>query len=66
MDAHRTPEDQSRLAKHVARKIFEAPCDSQPDAVKRIQFRDIAERDYGGLCEEALVGVITRALRDFK
>lgn len=65
-DAHRSPDDQRKLAKYLARKIFEAPHGCDPDEVKRLQFRGLGERDMGGLCEGALSNFIRQALRDYK
>jgi hypothetical protein len=62
-----TKQQQADLAKYLARKIFECPADVGPHDVARIAFRGDAphvsqERDFGGLCEEALANVILEAL----
>lgn len=59
-------EERTKLAKHLARKIFEAPYGCKPDDVFRLQFRGRHERDLGGVCEGALVSVIRDALETFK
>jgi hypothetical protein len=60
-----TRDDAIKLAKHVARKVFEAG--SCPHRIAtRIQFMSGQwpdnEKPQGGLCEEALAGIITDAL----
>lgn len=54
-----------QTAKHLARAVFE--CGSEPNAViTRIQFMSGRwpdnEKERGGLCEQALVGVLADAL----
>lgn len=62
--------DVGELSTYLARKIFEAPILCGKTDVTRICFKgDVSpntgqERDYGGLCEDALIGVIRRALED--
>lgn len=58
------PEQSSKeqLAKYLARKVFECPAGSEPDDVRRIQFRGVGEIDMGGLCEAALARVLLKAL----
>lgn len=59
-------EERSKLAKYLARKIFEAPYGCKPDDVFRLQFRGRHERDMGGVCEGALAAVIKTALKEYK
>lgn len=59
---HRTPDE---LARKIARAIFETG-DETHDTVQRIQFMGGTYPDHetalGGLCEVALMQVITRVL----
>jgi hypothetical protein len=59
----------NELAKRLARKMFECPTCAEPTDVLRIAFkgngmRKGEERDFGGLCEAALVDVIEAGLQE--
>lgn len=64
-----TAEQNASLATYLARKVFECSAVAAKYEVKRIAFKGQrntlgVESDYGGLCEDALVGVIRRALEE--
>lgn len=59
-------EKQRRLARYIARKIFEAPYGCKPKDVRRIEFRAVGGRSMGGFCESALAQHIAEAMETFK
>ena len=73
MSEHIPADDEyMRLARYLARKVFEAPAGANPNDVQRIAYRGCvvgssgAERDYGGSCETSLTGILFSALRDYQ
>lgn len=71
-DGARTEDERIRMARFLARRVFEAPAGANPNDVQRIAYRGCtvgsagAERDYGGSCEESLTGILYRALQDYQ